>query len=160
WTRLQPSHGALQQLQAPVQPLHRRLQKMQKALPTPPPQLLSFKLAAPPLRPPPPTPKFDQLSHPPPPPAPRNLPHPRRNTHGSNRFTGDVARIEDEELAGVTLVVVAEHQHAAVVFGGVRRARHEERFADAVPRSERTHLAGAAFQVVLVDRGKGRSLIL
>src|SRR5204863_6884565 len=71
-------------------------------------------------------------------------------------LAGDVARVEDPEVARVPRLVVGQDAHPAVVLGRRRRTRDEDRLADAVAATEAARDHRAPLQVVLSDRGPDR----
>src|SRR5262249_37444074 len=73
-----------------------------------------------------------------------------------HRLAGDVARVEDEEVARVARLIVDDRHHVAVVFGGVRTTRDEERLAGAVSRAAGAYVAAAALEGGLLGRGGDR----
>jgi len=50
--------------------------------------------------------------------------------HRGDRARGDIARVEDDEIGGVAVVVVHRVEQPAVVFCAARGARRKDAFTD------------------------------
>src|SRR5205814_1467966 len=59
-----------------------------------------------------------------------------RQVHDGHRLAGEVARVEDDEVAAVLLAVVAQREHPPVGFDGVGRLRDEHWLAGDVAGAE------------------------
>src|SRR4029453_7279090 len=86
--------------------------------------------------------------------------HAMREPDARHRFAGDVACVEDEKVAALGGLVVAEGQHPAFApRAGV--AWDEARLADAVPVAERARLGSVALEIVLADgRPEGEAAVV
>src|SRR5262249_38657521 len=72
--------------------------------------------------------------------------------HDGLGLSGEVGRVQHEEVARVTIGVVDEGEDPPVVLGRVRARRYEHRLGRAAVEAQVSYLARATVQVVLDER--------